>query len=78
MFFLLYLFFLNNFDLYRNLYKSFIKIYFILAFFFFNERMRRINVFSIIFESYNNNLNDVLKTLSFLRDIDKGVIFDLL
>ena len=70
-------FFFNNFDFYRNLYKSLIKIYLIFVFFFFSERMRRINVFSIIFESYNNNLNDVLNTLSSLRNIDKGIIFDL-
>ena len=38
-FFLLYLFFLDNFDLYRNFYKNLIKLYFIFTFFNFNERI---------------------------------------
>ena len=39
--------------------------------------MRRVNVYFLILKSYNNNLNDVLNILSFLRNFDKDIILDL-
>lgn len=68
---------MNNFELYRNSYKSLIKVYIMLISLNFNERIRRINVYSLTLESYNNNINDVLDILLSLRNLDKDVILNL-
>ena len=72
-----YLFFFDNFELYRNFYKSFMRVYFLLAFFDFKKRMRRVNVYSLTLESYKNNLNNVLNAFSSLRNFNKNVILNL-
>ena len=72
-----YLLFLDGFGLYRNSYRSLMGVYLIPASFSSSERMRRVNVFPITLGPHGSNLNDVLDTLSTLRDIDKGVVLDL-
>ena len=73
-----YFLFLNDFDLYRNNYRNFMSIYMIFVAFNFNERMRRINVFSLTLEPHESNLNDVLNILSSLHNLNQRfVILDL-
>ena len=67
------LFFLDEFELYRNSYKSLMIVYFQLAFLFFHERMRRANVFSLTLRSHDSNLNEIIDALSDLRRFDKEV-----
>ena len=38
--------------------------------FSFNERMRRVNVFSLTLDSHNSNLNDVLNILLSLHNFN--------
>ena len=68
--FLSYFLFLNDFDLYWNNYRNFMSIYMIFVAFNFNERMRWVNVFSLIFESHESNFNDVLNILFFLHNLN--------
>ena len=75
---LFYLLFLDDFEFYRNFYKSFMRVYLLLAFFDFKKRMRRVNVYFLILESHKNNFNNVLNVFSSLRNLDKNVILNLL
>ena len=68
---LFYLLFFDDFEFYRNNYKSFINVYVILVVFNFNERMRRVNVFFLIFESHESNFNNVLNILLSLHELNK-------
>ena len=55
--------FINTFKLYRNIYYSLLKIYFIFIKLSMKKRKRRFNIFSLTFESYNNKLRDIYKAL---------------
>lgn len=73
-----YLLFLNDFDLYRNFYRSLMSAYLILASFDFHERIQHINVFLITLELHESNLNEVLNILSSLSILNKKAILKLL
>ena len=76
LFFFLF-FYMNDFELYRNFYRNFMIIYCQLIFLFFHDRMRRVNVFLITFDSHNNNLNEIIDVFQDLRRFDQKIILNL-
>lgn len=66
-----FLCFVDNFDLFRNMYWSLMKIYAILTDMTVRERTKRINVFSIILDSHDAKFLDVVNALQFLTDLNK-------
>lgn len=75
--FRLYIFFINSFGFYRNIYRTFIEVYFILELLDSFDYIRRVNIFSIIFSPYNSSLNEILTYLISLYDLNKGIKLDL-
>ena len=66
-----FLCFVNDFDLFRNMYQFLMKIYAILTEMMIRERIRRVNVFSLTLESHDVEFLDVIDALQFLEDLDK-------
>lgn len=64
------LIFIDEFDFYRNMYRSLIDVYFIIAAFFFRERIRRLNVFALILKSHENIFSDVTEILNALSSLN--------
>lgn len=69
--------FIDEFDLYRNAYRSLMKFYLQLANLSFHDRMRRSNVFSLTLESHDSNFDDVVNALQNLRHFDREVVLEL-
>lgn len=57
------LYFIDAFRLYRNIYRSLLKIYFIFARLTVKERKYRSNVFLLTFNSYSSELKDIYNAL---------------
>ena len=76
-FFLSYFLFFDDFDLYRNFYRSLMNVYLQFASFSFHEKMRRSNVFFLTLNSHDSNFNDVFDAMSSLRNFDKDIVLDL-
>jgi len=53
--------FINNFEIYRNMYRILKKIYFISIYFSYNKRRKLINVFTLILEFYKTTFYDVIE-----------------
>ena len=69
--------FINEFNFYHNIYKSLMRIYIQIIIFKFYKRIRRINVFSLIFNFHDNNFNNVINSLHNFRFLNKKLIFEL-
>ena len=65
--------FIDDFDLYRNSYRSFMNMYVIVTALIFKERARRTNVFSFIFESHENNFSNVREALKSFISLDENM-----
>lgn len=72
-----FLMFIDDFDLYRNSYRSLMSIYLIIEAFTFHERARRANVFSLTLESHESNFNEVVRVLTSLRSLDEDILLSL-
>ena len=59
--FFLYLLFINNFNIYRNIYRALKIFYLILIYFSYKERRKIINIFILTLRSYKINLINVIK-----------------
>ena len=53
------------------------KTYIQIIIFKFYERIRRVNVFFLIFNFHDNNFNDVINSFHNLRFLNKGIVFEL-
>ena len=53
------------------------KVYLQFAAFTFHKKMRRSNVFILTLNFHDSNLNEIFDALSFLRSLDKEIVFDL-
>ena len=65
--------FIDDFELYRNNYRIFMKVYIIVAALIFKKRTRRINVFSFILESHDSNFADVIKVIRFFVLLNENI-----
>ena len=54
------------------------KIYIQIIIFKFYKRIRRVNVFFLIFNSHDNNFNNIINSFYNLRFFNKEIIFKLL
>ena len=54
---------MNTFKLYRNIYRSLLRIYFIFIKLSVKKRKRRFNIFLFTFESHNSELQDICEAL---------------
>lgn len=70
--------FIDGFDLYRNAYQSLMGVYVQIAAFKFHEQMRRTNVFPLILGPHGSNLDNVMRALQGLRNLDRSVVLELL
>ena len=60
------------------MYKSIFKVYVIIVKLNWRERKRRINVFSFIFEFYNNDFADIIKVIEFvITKLNKRVLINI-
>ena len=78
-FFFSFLTFIDDFDLYRNMYRILMRMYMIFANFFFKKRIRRFNVLSLILESHESNFADIVAVLQSLLanlKVDESLTFD--
>ena len=65
--------FIDDFGVYRNRQRSLMKIYEIIASFFFRERARRVNVLSLIFDFHGSNFADVVDAFQHMTYFDEGI-----
>jgi hypothetical protein len=65
--------FIDGFGVYRNSYRSLMGFYAILAGFTVREKNRRANVFPLTLGPHGSHLDDVIRALSSLRPLDKGI-----
>lgn len=75
---LLFALFADAFGLYRNIYRSLIGIYCILAGLTAQERNYTTNIFPLILRPYSSNIARVVETIGiFLRALDSSKIIDI-
>lgn len=65
--------FIDAFGLYRNLYRSLIGIYFIIAVLNTRKRDRRANVFPLILRLYGSNFVDIVEAIKLLAILNRGI-----
>ena len=65
--------FIDDFDLYRNNYRSLMNMYVIVTALIFKKRTRRANVFSLIFEFHESNFSDVIEALKFFISLNEDM-----
>ena len=69
---MLYFFFINDFKMYKNIYKVLKFFYLIFIYLNYNERRKIINVFTLILKSYNAKLNNVVKVfIKFIENLNR-------
>ena len=66
--------FIDEFELYSNMYQTLMKLYLIIVFFIFRKCARRVNVLSLTLESHDSNFLDVVDALSFMTELDAELI----
>ena len=66
--------FIDGFGLYRNMYRTLMGMYLIIAAFSFRERARRANVLPLTLGPHGSNFPDVVGSLSAMLELDAGVI----
>lgn len=58
---MLYFLFIDNFDIYYNIYRAFKAFYLIFIYLIYKERRKLINIFILILRFYKVILNDIMK-----------------
>ena len=56
---------IDEFDLYRNMYRTIMNMYLNFAAFFYRKKIRRINVLSLTLKFHDNNFSNVVAVLQF-------------
>lgn len=65
--------FIDDFDLYKNFYRSLMRIYFLIAVYSNRNRNRMSNVLSLTLSSYDSNMNDAVRSFHFLFQLDEDI-----
>lgn len=65
--------FIDDFDLYSNMYRTLMSVYLIIAVFTFRERARRFNVLSLTLDSHESNFSDVVDAFSSMKNLDSDI-----
>ena len=58
---MLYLLFIDDFEIYKNIYKALKVFYLIFIYLNYEKRKKFVNVFTLILKSYNVKLNNIMK-----------------
>lgn len=69
--------FIDGFGLYRNMYRTLMGVYLIIAAFSFVERARRSNVLPLTLGPHGSNFDDVVASLQSMYDLDGGMYLDI-
>lgn len=70
--------FIDNFSLYRNIYRALIGFYIQNGAFTILKRKRRTNVFPLTIGPYSSNLDGIIQAIgSFLVQLDTRIIIDI-
>ena len=69
-----FLTFINDFDFYRNMYRTLMNMYLIIVAFSFRERARKANVFSFTLKFHDSNFSDVVDSLLIILKLNVDVI----
>ena len=73
---MLFFFFVNDFDVHRNMYKTLKAFYFILINLFYEKRRKLINVFILILKFYNAKIKNVIIVfIKVIKQLNRGVNF---
>lgn len=59
--------FIDEFDVYKNIYRSLIDIYFIIVAMTIREKSQRTNVFSLTLNSHESNVDEIIKVITSLK-----------
>ena len=59
-----YFLFINDFEIYRNMYRALKTFYFISIYLFYEKRRKIVNVFILILNLYDINLKTIVKTFN--------------
>lgn len=71
------LMFIDDFDLYRNAYRSLMKVYLQFASLFFHDWMHQANMFSLTLGLHESNFNDIVDALQDLQHFNQDAVLDL-
>ena len=67
------MFFIDNFRLYKNIYKTLIEFYLNFTSLELRDRFRRYNIISITLGPYKSKFKDIITTLKGLRLLDREI-----
>ncbi|KAN0117108.1 hypothetical protein V8E51_003085 [Hyaloscypha variabilis] len=67
-----FLTFIDSFGLYRNMYRSLLGVYIILASLNLRQRSRRVNIFPLTLGSHASKFDDALSSIAGIAELDKG------
>ena len=59
-----YFLFINNFEIYYNIYRALKVFYLILVYLIYKKRRKLVNIFILILKSYKVNIYDITKVFS--------------
>lgn len=69
--------FIDGFGLFRNMYRTLMGVYLIIAAFSFKERARRSNVLPLTLGPHGSNFDDVVGSLQAMYDLDGGILLTI-
>ena len=70
--------FADGFGLYRNIYRSLMGIYLIIAVFTLKDRARKKNVLLLTLSPYGSKMNDVVDSITpFIQQLDGGIEIEI-
>lgn len=69
--------FIDGFGLFRNMYRTLMGVYMIIAAFTFRERARRSNVLPLTLGPHGSNFSDVVNALQALYHLDGGQVLNI-
>ncbi|KAK1773753.1 hypothetical protein QBC45DRAFT_339220, partial [Copromyces sp. CBS 386.78] len=73
-----YINFIDRFNIFCNSYCILIGYYFILAGLTIEECIKSGSVFPLLFGLYSSNFGDIIKVITIIADLNKGIIIDML
>lgn len=69
--------FIDEFDLFRNMYRTLIKVYLIIITFSFRERARRFNVLSLTLKLHKSNFDNIVASLQSMYDLNNDLYLNI-
>ena len=71
---ILYLLFINNFDIYKNIYPALKTFYFILIYLNYEKREKLANIFILLLKSYNAKINNIIKIFNkIIKNLNRNI-----